>query len=96
MRRALLDDLTERGHVPTIAPLGLGPDGEIYNVNGDEIAGAVARAVQADALLFLTDVPAVRDADGEPIRDLPARRATELIASGRDSRRHGAQGPRGD
>ena len=52
VRRALLDDLTERGHVPTIAPLGLGPDGEIYNVNGDEIAGAVARAVQRRRFAF--------------------------------------------
>lgn len=82
VRRGLLDDLTERGHVPTVAPLGLGPDGQIYNVNGDEIAGAVARAVRAEALLFLTDVPAVLDADGEPIRDLPAGRANALIAEG--------------
>ncbi len=82
VRRGLLDHLTERGHVPTIAPLGLGPDGQIYNVNGDEIAGAVARAVRAEALLFLTDVPAVLDADGESIRDLPAGRANDLIADG--------------
>ena len=82
VRRGLLDDLTARGHVPTIAPLGLGPDGELFNVNGDEIAGAVARAVRADALLFLTDVPAVLDADGQPIRDLPAARAADLIAGG--------------
>jgi len=82
VRRGLLDDLTERGRVPTIAPLGLGPDGQIYNVNGDEIAGAVARALRAEALLFLTDVPAVLDADGEPIRDLPAGRANALIAQG--------------
>ncbi|MDE2990219.1 MAG: acetylglutamate kinase [Chloroflexota bacterium] len=82
VRRGLLDDLTERGHVPTIAPLGLGPDGQIYNVNGDEIAGAVAHALRAEALLFLTDVPAVLDADGEPIRDLPAGRANALIAQG--------------
>ncbi len=82
VRCGLLDDLTARGHVPTIAPLGLGLDGELYNVNGDEIAGAVARAVRADALLFLTDVPAVLDAGGEPIRDLPAGRAHELITDG--------------
>ena len=82
VRRGLLDDLTARGHVPTIAPLGLGPDGQIYNVNGDEIAGAVARAMRAEALLFLTDVPAVLDAHGEPIRDLPAARANALIAEG--------------
>ncbi len=82
VRRGLLDDLTASGHVPTIAPLGLGPDGQLYNVNGDEIAGAVARAVRATALLFLTDVPAVLDADGESIRDLPAGRATQLIADG--------------
>ena len=82
VERSLLDELTARGHVPVLAPLGLGPEGEIYNVNGDEIAEAVARSVSAAVLLFLTDVPAVRDADGQPIHDLSAGRAVKLIQAG--------------
>ncbi len=82
VNRALLDDLTANGQVPVVAPLGLGPEGELYNVNGDEIAEALARSVQAAALLFLTDVPAVRDSDGQPIRDLSAGRATAFINAG--------------
>ena len=80
--RGLLDDLTGHGHVPTVAPLGVGPDGEIYNVNGDEVARAIARSVGAAALLFLTDVSGVQDAHGRPIRDLPAALASELIGAG--------------
>ncbi len=82
VERSLLDDLTARRQVPVIAPLGLGPDGEIYNVNGDEIAEAIARSVGAAALVFLTDVPAVRDADDQPIHDLSAGRAVKLIQAG--------------
>ena len=80
--RVRLDELTANGHVPTIAPLGVGPDGEIYNVNGDEVAEAIARTVHAAALLFLTDVPAVYDADGLPIHDLSARQAVDLMEAG--------------
>jgi len=43
--------------VPVITPLGKGPDGKIYNVNADEAANAVARALKARKLVFLTDVP---------------------------------------
>jgi acetylglutamate kinase len=43
--------------VPVITPLGKGPDGKIYNVNADEAANAIARALKARKLVFLTDVP---------------------------------------
>ena len=47
-----------------LASLALGADGEYYNVNADEMAAACAAACHANALIFLTDVPGVKDADG--------------------------------
>ena len=47
-----------------IASLALGADGEYYNVNADEMAASCAAACHADTLIFLTDVPGVKDAAG--------------------------------
>ncbi|HVJ09818.1 MAG TPA: acetylglutamate kinase [Acidisarcina sp.] len=54
--------------VPVLSSLALGFDGEYYNINADEMAAACAISCQADALVFLTDVPGVRGADGEIMR----------------------------
>jgi acetylglutamate kinase len=54
--------------VPVISSIALGFDGEYYNINADEMAAACAGACRADALVFLTDVPGVRGADGEVMR----------------------------
>jgi acetylglutamate kinase len=63
-----LDAIWKMGAVPVISSLALGFDGEYYNVNADEMAAACAAACKADALVFLTDVPGVRGADGEVMR----------------------------
>ena len=47
-----------------LSSLALGSDGEYYNVNADQMAAACAVACHADTLIFLTDVPGVKDADG--------------------------------
>ena len=82
VRMDLLEDLTTGGHVPVVSPLGLGPRGELYNVNGDDVAGAIARAARAAALVFLTDVDGVRDAEGRIIPLLDRRTARALIRRG--------------
>ncbi len=56
------------GAVPVLSSLALGFDGEYYNINADEMASACAVAAHADALVFLTDVPGVRGADGQVMR----------------------------
>ena len=58
--------------IPVIASLALGMDGAYYNVNADQMAAACAAACKADALIFLTDVPGVKDAAGTVIAQLPA------------------------
>lgn len=78
----LLDDLTSTGHVPVVSPLGVDGRGSLYNVNGDDIAGALAHATQAAALVFLTDVDGVRDADGTVLAHLDPASARGLIGSG--------------
>jgi acetylglutamate kinase len=55
--------LTGAGLIPVIAPVGMGEDGQTYNINADTVAGAVAGALGAKRLLMLTDVPGVLDAD---------------------------------
>ena len=62
----LLLELTSSGYIPVIAPIGVGEDGNTYNINADTVAGEVAAAVQAEKLMFLTDVDGVRmDPDDE-------------------------------
>jgi acetylglutamate kinase len=66
------------GFVPVISSLALGNDGQYYNVNADEMAAACAIACRADLLVFLTDVPGVKGADGDVIRWLGVEQISVL------------------
>lgn len=68
--------------IPVIAPVAPGSDGSTYNVNADTFAGAIAGALNATRLLFLTDVPGVLDKEGKLIKQLTVAKARELIADG--------------
>lgn len=63
-----LEAIWAMGAVPVISSIALGFDGEYYNINADEMAAACAIATKADALVFLTDVPGVKGADGAVMR----------------------------
>jgi acetylglutamate kinase len=84
----LCETLIAAGFLPVIAtsaPLArdaAGPSDHFYNINADLAAGPLARALGADALVFLTDVPGVLDADRERIATLTPARCDELRASG--------------
>ncbi|WP_061933849.1 acetylglutamate kinase [Aureimonas sp. AU22] len=80
--RTLLDLLARSEMIPVIAPVAPGRDGATYNINADTFAGAIAGAVQAARLLFLTDVPGVLDRNGELIKELSVAQARALIADG--------------
>lgn len=82
-----LEAIWKMGSVPVISSMALGFDGEYYNVNADEMASACAAACKADALVFLTDVPGVRGADGEVMRwlsidQIAALSRDEVISGG--------------
>ena len=59
----VLDTFIKSDIIPVVAPIGVGADGETYNINADTVAGAVAAAVKATRLLLLTDVAGVLDAN---------------------------------
>ncbi len=78
----VLDQVLGRELIPVLAPISMGEDGETYNVNADTFAGAIAGALRAKRLLFLTDVPGVLDADKKLIEKLSADEIRHLIAEG--------------
>lgn len=78
----ILRDLNDAGAIPVIAPLGMGRDGETFNVNGDTAAGAIAGALQADRLLLLTDVAGVKNKDGEVLTEIDPAIVPGLIEDG--------------
>jgi acetylglutamate kinase len=80
--RTLLDLLARSEMIPVIAPVAPGRDGETYNINADTFAGAIAGALAATRLLFLTDVPGVLDRNKQLIDDLTVTEARALIADG--------------
>jgi acetylglutamate kinase len=82
VRTELLEWLLAKGIIPVVAPLARGSDGAALNVNADEVAAAVAVALQAVELLFVTDVSGVRDDAGGTCDRLSAGRAHELLAAG--------------
>jgi len=76
-----LEAIWQLSSVPVISSMALGFDGEFYNVNADEMAAACAIACKADALVFLTDVPGVKGADGEVLRWLSIDQIAEMAQS---------------
>ncbi|HEU18399.1 MAG TPA: acetylglutamate kinase [Deltaproteobacteria bacterium] len=78
----LIRSLVRDGFIPTIAPIGVGDDGETYNINADIVAGELAAALQAEKLVLLTDVDGVLDEEGCLINSMNYERADQLIARG--------------
>ncbi len=81
VRAEIIREALDHGLVPVIVPLSLGDDGGFYNVNADQAAGAIAAALGAERVTFLTNVPGVL-ADGHTIERLTKADAQELIRLG--------------
>jgi acetylglutamate kinase len=77
-----LDVLRQSDIIPIIAPIGVGPKGQTYNINADTAAGAIAGALGASKLLMLTDIAGVLDADKEVMPTLSKKQATQLMKDG--------------
>lgn len=82
--RGVLDSLLQGGHVPVISPIGVQATNtrQLLNVNADTVAGAVAVAIGATHLVFLTDVDGILDSNGRLIRKVPHDTGDGLVASG--------------
>jgi acetylglutamate kinase len=79
---ALLETLTSARYMPVVACVAGGANGQVFNVNGDSMAVAVASAWKADRLLFLTDVPGVLDASKKLLSVLTVTHCRQLIVDG--------------
>ena len=77
--------------IPVIAPVGVGEDGESYNINADTVAGAMAVALEAEKLILMTDVEGVKDSGGNLISTLTAKEARKLTKAPNHRRRHDPQ-----
>ena len=80
--RTVLDLLARSEMIPVIAPVAPGRDGHTYNINADTFAGAIAGALGAKRLLFLTDVPGVMDKNKEVQGELTVAQCKAMIADG--------------
>jgi acetylglutamate kinase len=74
--------LEDNGFTPVIAPIGVGDDGETYNINADLVAGEIAAALGAEKLMHLTDVQGIKDATGRLISTLSRKDAERLMQEG--------------
>jgi len=77
---AIIDALEKSGFIPVIAPVGVGRNGETFNINADLVAGKIAGALKAEKLILLTDVEGVKDKNGNLISTIDHDQVAGLIA----------------
>ena len=78
----LINMLVSGNFIPVIAPIGVGENGESYNINADLVAGKVAEALKAEKLMLLTNIAGLMNKQGEVLTGLSTEQVDELIADG--------------
>ncbi len=79
---SLVSLLDSQDFIPVIAPIGVGQDGEAYNINADVVAGKLAETLKAEKLVLMTNTPGVLDKQGNLLTGLTAAKVDELFADG--------------
>ncbi|HPF60094.1 MAG TPA: acetylglutamate kinase [Candidatus Competibacteraceae bacterium] len=79
---SIVNTLIQDDFIPIIAPIGVGNDGESYNINADLVAGKIAEVLNAEKLILLTDITGVLDQEGHLLTGLDARQVQALIDDG--------------
>jgi len=79
---AVVETLDEGNFIPVIAPIGVGEDGQTYNINADTVAGKLAVTLKAEKLILLTNTPGVIGPDGKLLTGLTCSEVEALIKSG--------------
>jgi len=74
--------LESREFIPVVAPIGVGEDGQSYNINADLVAGKLAEVLRAEKLILLTNTPGVLDKNGNLLTGLTPKQVDELFADG--------------
>ena len=82
VNRTLLDTLIHGDFIPVIAPIGVGVDGQSYNINADIVAGKLAEVLQAEKLLLLTNIAGIQDKQGNVLTGLHTKDVTALMDDG--------------
>jgi acetylglutamate kinase len=79
---AIINMLVKGNFIPVIAPIGVGKDGQSYNINADLVAGKLAMTLQAEKLILLTNTAGVLDKGNNLLTGLKANQVEELIEDG--------------
>ena len=79
---SVVDMLVHSDFIPVIAPIGVGEDGQSYNINADLVAGKLAEVLQAEKLIMLTNTPGILDKDDNVLTGLSAEQVNSLIEDG--------------
>ncbi len=79
---AVVDMLMHGDFIPVIAPIGVGADGQSYNINADVVAGKLAECLNAEKLILLTNTPGLLDKEGKVLTGLSSIKVDELISDG--------------
>jgi len=78
----VIDMLIHGDFIPVVAPIGVGDDGQSYNINADLVAGKLAETLKAEKLMLLTNIAGLLDKQGKLLTGLTSQRVDELIADG--------------
>jgi acetylglutamate kinase len=79
---SVIAPLEAAGFIPVVAPIGVGEDGESYNINADLVAGKLAEVLRAEKLVVLTNTPGVLDKNGKLLTGLTPRKIDDLVTDG--------------
>jgi acetylglutamate kinase len=79
---SLITLLDSGAFIPVIAPIGVGKDGETYNINADVVAGKIAEVLKAEKLVLLTNTPGVLDKTGNLLTGITPKQIDDMVADG--------------
>jgi acetylglutamate kinase len=79
---SLITLLDTGAFIPVIAPIGVGADGETYNINADVVAGKIAEVLKAEKLVLLTNTPGVLDEQGKLLTGITPKQIDDMVADG--------------
>lgn len=79
---SIINFLDSGDFIPVVAPIGVSPEGETYNINADVVAGKLAEILNAEKLILLTNTPGVLDKSGNLLTGLTPKQIDDLVADG--------------
>ncbi len=82
INRQVIDLIINSDFIPVIAPIGVGANGDSFNINADLVAGKIAEVLQAEKLMLLTNVAGLQDKNGDVLTGLTPQQVDDLIADG--------------